>query len=185
MPDFTKREIKRSFLKLLAEEPYSHITVKAIISDCGISRSAFYYHYRDIPSLMEETAQEEIGRFLSRYPSVSSVDQCLEAIMSSILEHRQIYLHIYRSVSRELLETNLLRLCESFVSSYIRSAPLFEKLPEKAVANIIRHFKCLLFGLLIDWLENGLRSETANEYRELLRLYGAPAELSGALAPDA
>ena len=59
MSSFTKNAIKSSFLKLLEEKPLSQITVKMIVEDCGINRNSFYYHYADIPALMEEIAHDD------------------------------------------------------------------------------------------------------------------------------
>ena len=53
MPSFTKKAIEASFLKLLNETPLSNITVKMIVDDCQINRNSFYYHFLDIPSLLE------------------------------------------------------------------------------------------------------------------------------------
>ena len=55
---FAKREIKNSFIKLLIERPISQITVKDIVGDCGVNRNSFYYHFQDIPSLLEEIIVE-------------------------------------------------------------------------------------------------------------------------------
>ena len=54
MSSFTKKAIVESFLKLLKEKPVEKITIKDIVEDCGINRNTFYYHFDDIPSLMEE-----------------------------------------------------------------------------------------------------------------------------------
>ena len=53
MADFTERAIKASFLKLLNEQPLNKISVRMIVEDCGINRNSFYYHYQDIPTLLE------------------------------------------------------------------------------------------------------------------------------------
>ena len=47
MASFTKKAIRESFMRLLAERPVDKITVKDIVLDCGIARNTFYYHYRD------------------------------------------------------------------------------------------------------------------------------------------
>ena len=54
MPNFTRRAIKESFLKLLNQRPLNQITVKDIVEDCGINRNSFYYHFEDLPALLEE-----------------------------------------------------------------------------------------------------------------------------------
>ena len=54
MPNFTKAAIKQAFIQLLDERPLKQITVKDIVEQCGINRNSFYYHYQDIPSLIQE-----------------------------------------------------------------------------------------------------------------------------------
>ncbi len=178
MPGFTRREIKRTFLRLLDEQPYSEITVKELIKECGISRSAFYYHFTDLPSVIDEIVQEEINELLRRYPSVESVAQCLDAMMNTILARRRTYLHVYRSVSREMLERHLLATCGKFVSSYVDTALGEHALSAEEKALTVQHYKCLLFGIIVDWLEGGLKPEKAEEYKQILKLNGScPAEL--------
>lgn len=79
MPNFTKRAIKESFWKLLNRQPLSQISVRAIVEDCGINRNSFYYHFRDIPSLIEEIIREAADDLIKKYPSIASVDEAAEA----------------------------------------------------------------------------------------------------------
>ena len=59
MPSFTRRAIMESFLKLLDARPLNKITIKDIVEECGINRNTFYYHFQDIPDLIEAIAKEE------------------------------------------------------------------------------------------------------------------------------
>ena len=65
MANFTEKAIKASFLKLLNERPLTKITVRDIVEDCGINRNSFYYHYRDIPALLEELITEQADEKIS------------------------------------------------------------------------------------------------------------------------
>ena len=78
MSNFTKNAIKASFLKLLNERPLSKITIKDIVTDCGINRNSFYYHYQDIPSLIEEVIKEETDNIISQYPTIAYIVKYLE-----------------------------------------------------------------------------------------------------------
>ena len=69
MPNFTKMAIKATFIKLLNEKPLSQITVKDIVETCGVNRNSFYYHFQDIPALIEEIVTEEADRIIAQYPS--------------------------------------------------------------------------------------------------------------------
>lgn len=52
--NFTKKAIIEAFWKLLEEKPYNKITVKEIVDSCQINRNTFYYHFHDIPDLLEQ-----------------------------------------------------------------------------------------------------------------------------------
>ena len=64
MKSNTKDSIKVSFMKLLNQKPLSKITVKEIVSECGINRNSFYYHFKDIPNLLEEIFIEQADSIL-------------------------------------------------------------------------------------------------------------------------
>ena len=53
MSGFTKEIIAKTFTELLDEKPMSKITVKDIVERCGVNRNTFYYHFKDIPDVVE------------------------------------------------------------------------------------------------------------------------------------
>ena len=111
MANFTEKAIKASFVKLLNEKPLSKISVKDIVDDCGINRNSFYYHFRDIPALLEEIVTERTNIIIERYPTVNSLGECFAAAMAFALENKRAALHIYNSVSRDMFERELMKLC--------------------------------------------------------------------------
>ena len=73
MPNFTRRAIKESFLKLLNQRPLNQITVKDIVEDCGINRNSFYCHFSDLPALVQEIMAERDSAMVENHPTVDSV----------------------------------------------------------------------------------------------------------------
>lgn len=73
MSVFTKREIKNTFLEMLEERPLNQITVKELTQQCGINRNSFYYHYQDIPALIEEIVTENADEIIREYSSIDSM----------------------------------------------------------------------------------------------------------------
>lgn len=49
----TRAAIINAFWQLLDEKPYNKITVKNIVERCQVNRNTFYYHFHDIPELLE------------------------------------------------------------------------------------------------------------------------------------
>ena len=59
MPNTTKAALEESLKRLLLKKPLDRITITDITTDCGISRMAFYYHFKDIYDLVEWSCVED------------------------------------------------------------------------------------------------------------------------------
>ena len=101
MPTFTKAAIKATFISLLNKKPLNKITVKEIVEECGINRNSFYYHFDDIPSLLEEILVEEADRFVATETDNStSVYESLISVIDYASSNKLVIQHIYNSANR-------------------------------------------------------------------------------------
>lgn len=57
----SKRLIKNTFFKLMAEKGYRNITITDISNIAQINRKTFYFHYESIEALYEELADEYLS----------------------------------------------------------------------------------------------------------------------------
>lgn len=170
MANFTRKAIKETFITLLEERPLSEITIKDIVETCGINRNSFYYHFQDLPALIEEIVKEEAEMIIEKYPSVTSIVQCFDALIEFASHRKRAIMHIYRSVNREVFERHLMTVSEYFVSSYIHTALDSEAISREDESTIIRYYKCVCFGLTVDWLNNGMDPEYAQSIRRIFEL---------------
>ena len=170
MPNFTKRAIKESFWKLLNEQPLTQISVRKIVEECGINRNSFYYHFQDIPSLLEEIVMDAANALIQQYPSITSIDEGVEAAFRFTLDNKKAILHICNSVNRNIYEQYLMRICEYVVTTYFDT--VFEKdIVSKSNRDIMILFmKCELFGLSIDWINTGMQDDAIEKLKHLLLL---------------
>ena len=159
MPSLAKQAVRTSFIKLLNQRPLSEITVRDIVEDCGVNRNTFYYHFRDIPQLLESIISEEGERLIREYPQIDSMEQCLEAVIGFSLANRNVVLHIYHSVNRDIYEQYQWRICRHAVETYLRGALAGRSISEKDYEILVDYLKCLCFGVVIDWLETGMKSD--------------------------
>ena len=60
----TKIALEASLKELLKKKPFDKITIADLTEDCGISRMAFYYHFKDIYDLVEWVCVEDATRIL-------------------------------------------------------------------------------------------------------------------------
>ena len=61
----TKKMLSASLKHCMEKKSLSKITVTDIVTDCGLNRKTFYYHFQDVPDLLNEL--EEALRFAVRY----------------------------------------------------------------------------------------------------------------------
>lgn len=162
IPNFTKIAIKDAFLKLLAQKPLNKISVKDIVEECGINRNSFYYHFQDVPTLLEEIVTEETDKVIAEYSPKDTVESCLMAAIRFANENRSTILHVYHYMDRELLEDYVWRACEHLVISYTNSYYDGSSISNEDREMIVRFYKCELFGLVIDWANKGMDSSTIN-----------------------
>lgn len=159
MPGFTKKAIRNSFIKLLNERPVAQITVKDIVEDCGINRNSFYYHYQDLPSMIEEIILEEADEIIRKHPTVDSLEEGLDFAVSFVLENKRAALHLYHSANRDLFEQYLWKVCEHVVDTYISTAFSDYPVGKSDKSIIIRYYKWCCFGAILDWLNTGLKDD--------------------------
>ena len=53
MAQMTKLALAQSLKQLMAERTLDKITVKEIVTRCGVNRQTFYYHFKDIYDLLD------------------------------------------------------------------------------------------------------------------------------------
>ena len=180
MANFTREAIKATFIRLLEERQFSDITVKSIVEECGVNRNSFYYHFQDLPSLLEEIIREESDAVIKKYSSVNSIVECFDAIEEFASNRKKAIMHIYRSVSRDVFERYLMKTSEYFLSRYIDAlAESGEIDPSLIVRNktlIVVYYKCLFFGVIIEWLEHGMDEQLAKDFRCVFRLKADTAD---------
>ncbi len=180
MANFTREAIKTTFIRLLEERQFSEITVKNIVEECGINRNSFYYHYQDLPALLEEIIREESDAVIQKYSSVNSIVECFDALEEFASNRRRAIMHIYRSVSRDVFERYLMQTGEYFISNYIDAlaveGDVDRALIDRNKSLIVGYYKCLFFGVIIEWLECGMDEKKAKEFRRIFKLKADTAD---------
>lgn len=155
MPNFTRKAIKDSFWKLINEKPLNKITVKDIVEDCGINRNSFYYHFQDLPSLIEEIVEELLTAVVKDHPTIEFFEDCLTAAITFTIENKKAVFHIYNSIDHGILEKYILNMCEYAVNTYVKPA-LPDRIKEQDKEFLLRWCKCQCFGQIVEWLNNGM-----------------------------
>jgi len=169
----TKERIIQTVFELLNERSFTKITVKDIVERCGINRNTFYCYFRDITDVMEFAVKREMNRIMETHLDAEDVFDGMLQVMEMFSENRRAFLHIYRSLDRAVMMHEIDILCEYMVSEYVLRAKDYidvQTLPEED-QRIIRNFqKCILEGVLLDWLEHGMSENLTSDMRRAMEL---------------
>ena len=88
----TKQALEASLKHLLLQKPLDKITISDLTKDCGISRMAFYYHFKDIYDLVEWSCLEDAKRALDEKKTYETWQQALDDICHGLDISRPVIL---------------------------------------------------------------------------------------------
>lgn len=176
MANFTEKAIKESFIKLLNQRPVSKITVKDIVEDCGINRNSFYYHYQDLPSLIEQIVTENAEEIIEKYPTIDSIEQGLDVALRFAMENKTAVLHLYNSVSRDIYEHYLMRVLDYVITKCIDTLISGQDVSGEDRKLIIKLYKCECFGIIMEWTGGGMKEDILRDFHRLCQLRSGMAE---------
>ena len=173
MSNTTKRALEASLKKLLLQKPLDKITIQDLTTDCGISRMAFYYHFKDIYDLVEWACVEDGKRALQGKRTYNSWQEGLEQIFKAVLENKPFIMNVYRSVSKEQIESYLYKLTFELIEGVVNEKAEGTGLPEEDKRFIADFYKYGFVGVMLDWIKDGMQEDYSTIVKKMsLTLHG-------------
>lgn len=163
----TKQAIIEQFAVLLAEKPYTDITVRDIVERCGINRNTFYYYFEGIPELLISTLENRAYEIIQANGRIESPMDCIQPMVQMALENKQSVFHIYRSVRRDIFMDSLDRIALHIVAAYIDNVTAGMEIKPEGKSLMVRYYKCCCVGILLDWLNSGMEYDVCRDLSTL------------------
>lgn len=176
MSTLTKDAIKKSFMKLLNAKAVNKITVKEIVEDCGINRNSFYYHFNDIPSLIEEILNEQADALVQTTDIHTGIYDNILTAMDFALQNKTAMMHLYNSVNKDMFERYLNRIAHRTVTEYFQVYLADANIAEDDKQALIMYYKSLLVGFVIEWLGSGMKYDLSIQVQRLCELFEGTTE---------
>ena len=167
MNNITKNALEESLKKFLLQKPLDKITISDLTTDCGISRMAFYYHFKDIYDLVEWSCIEDTSRALQGKKTYDTWQEGLLQVMEAVLENKPFILNVYRSVSRERVESYLYSLTYQLIEGVVEEQSKGLAVTEEQKKFIADFYKYSFVGVMLDWIKRGMK-ESPKELADLI-----------------
>ena len=157
MPNTTKAALEESLKRLLLKKPLDKITITDITTDCGISRMAFYYHFKDIYDLVEWSCVEDGTKALQGKKTSESWTEGLTQIFEAVLENKPFIMNVYRNVDRERIENYLFKLTYDLIVGVVEEKSKGLNITEEDKKFIADFYKYGFVGIMLERIREGMK----------------------------
>ena len=96
MSNVTKQALEASLKQLMQKKPLDKITIRDIMDTCGISRMAFYYHFKDLYDLVEWVCLEDVTKALAGKKTYDTWQEGLAQMFEAVLENKAFIAEFYK-----------------------------------------------------------------------------------------
>lgn len=159
MSNTTKLALEASLKKLLLHKKIDKITINDLTSDCGISRMAFYYHFKDIYDLVEWICIEDGRRILQGKKNYDTWQEGMAQVFEEVVENKAFILNVYSSVSREKMESYLYELTYRLIVDVVEEKCVGTELAKEDKAFIAEFYKYGFVGIVLNWIDRGMKDD--------------------------
>ena len=161
MSNTTKQALELSLKRMLLKKPLDKITIRDITEDCGISRMAFYYHFKDIYDLVEWACIADASLALQGKKTYDTWKEGLLQIFEAVLENKPFVMNAYRCISREKIENYLYKLTYGLIRSVVDEKAEGFAVTEEEKTFIAEFYKYGFVGVMLDWIQGGMKADYA------------------------
>ena len=168
----TKGKMAEAFKELVCKKSFQKITISDIAKESAMTRENFYYHFRDISDVVECALKREVDKAFEQLVEIDSVLECLEVLVNLIGENRKAMLHIYGSLQRENFTNALDKMCQYIVSQYAEHNFDPEILEKEEVKVLMHFYKCVMTGVMLDWMVQRMSYDLTEYAGKIRALYG-------------
>ncbi|WP_336208070.1 TetR/AcrR family transcriptional regulator [Nonomuraea sp. LPB2021202275-12-8] len=196
----TREALARALIQLVEEQDLSRISVSDVAERAGVSRTAFYDHYRDVHELAEAACTAMIDNLVQSLPTQNldagniepEATESLQAFFASLAEHAGLYRSLLGPQGSAHVADHIRRRSTAAIHDRLRQAAAEGELPQyggpppDVPHDVPAAFTAgALLGVATDWLQRGCPRSPAEMAALTWPLFSALYRLdAGARAPD-
>lgn len=155
----TKISLGESLKKLMQTKRLEKITIQDLTADCGVSRMAFYYHFKDIYDLVEWVCVEDGKRAIQDKKTGDTWQEGISRIFEAVLENKEFITNVCRSIGRERVERYLYQFTYDIVRDVVEEKCRGTGISEKQKDSITDFYKYGFVGTVLNWIDHGMKED--------------------------
>lgn len=169
--EITKSALANGLRSLMTKKKLSQITVKDITTECGISRNAFYYHFKDKYDLINWIFLSEMLPVINTFSEPDRYFDGFVNLCKHLLADRQFYMQAFLYSGQNSLQDVLMETYFELIKIHISTtyAQLGYRLADDELYIIARLKTHAYVGTIMEWVKDGMQ-ENYISYFEKLKL---------------
>ncbi|MDD7740393.1 MAG: TetR/AcrR family transcriptional regulator C-terminal domain-containing protein [Fusicatenibacter sp.] len=180
----TKKTLSASLKKLMQQKPFSKITVSNLISESGLNRNTFYYHFEDIYALLRWTLEQEAIEVVRQFDLMVDYKDAILFVLDYLQENNVMLKNIYDSLGRDELKRFFYNDFIGITKSVIEDIDQTQHIgaPTKFKKFLSMFYTEALSGILLEAITDKLPQDREMIISNITVMitYGIPSALKGA-----
>lgn len=162
MSNLTKQALTAALKELLRTKPISKVTISDICNQCGIRRQSFYYHFADLPELVEWICWSEAEKALKENKGYASWQEGFYDIFLVAKKEKPFIMNIYHSVSGDTLQSYLFRLTMPLLKNVVEEVAHSLKIDDITESDklfIERFYSSAFVDVMLEWVARDMQDD--------------------------
>jgi len=165
--NITKQALAKSLKELMAQKSFQKISIGDVVEHCGLTRQAFYYHFKDKYDLMNWIYYTEAAQFMNSYSVAEHWTDELKDLCYYMQENKVFYINALNTVGQNSFQEYLHDYIYHIASSVIEDM-IGPDLDRKKWGFVAELFATAFVGLIVRWANRGMNEDPA-QYLDQIR----------------
>ncbi len=153
-----KEKIAQETGRLLFDKKVKKLTVTDIVDACHITRQAFYYHFADIPELLQWMMEQKKNEWFLKFAGCTDMEEQLRCFFTTAVNARPAMKKGLTSNYGKELETLLMQNIHALLRRIASTQDAFESYGAVEQDTLIRYHCQATMGMLRHWTEEDTRN---------------------------
>ncbi len=143
---YVRSQILAALLKMMQEQPFSDISISALVGTAQVGRASFYRNFTDKGDVLRQENDRLTAQWKQDYESTehAAPNELLISLLDFYKEHSDFYLALYQSGLADMLLQTLLKQSE-----------ITPEMPN-ALAYLKSSIAYMLYGWIVEWMKRGM-----------------------------
>lgn len=157
-----KQTFADTLMEMLNTTSLENISIKDVVSRCGVSRQSFYYYFNDIYDIVEWIFLQETEKALNEYSDINNWQFGYVLLMKWVQNHKALVLNTYKSVQREYIEHFMNQVLYQYIIKVVEDQSQGMNVTTDQCEFIAKFFTLAINAISLEWIRTGMKERPEN-----------------------